>query len=546
MEGAKPIRVAGIEVPAEERTPLVDHLLRIIEEQRAEIRALRDEIDRLKGLPRRPTIRPSTLNAPHPDPSHKKKRRGKRPGSAKRQKTGELVIHETIPVALDGLPEGTCQNGYEDFVVQDLSIESHNVCYRRLRYVLRDGTSQTAPLPAHVQGHFGPGLRSYVLYQHHQNGVTQPLIHEELLDLGIDISTGQIDRLLTEGHEQFHEEKDALLPAAREVSSYFQADDTSARHLAQNAYTTVIANPLFASFTTTASKSRVNFLKLLRFPHEEYVWNEDALIYAKEQGLSLELRARLASATWKGTRIFSSDKAWERQLVAWKIRSDEPRRIVTEAALFGTLMHYDLYVGQPLVSDDAGQFKISGLLHALCWLHAERSIRKLVPLSPREQQAVDGVRDTVWTYYQRLRAYRESPTPQRKAALQRDFDRLFRQRTGFADLNEALRRIHEKRNDLLLVLERPEIPLHNNLSESDIREWAKRRKISAGTRSESGRRCRDTFVSLKKTCRKLSVSFWRYLQDRIRGVHEILALPDRPQGSRGLSSLDFSHALTFP
>jgi hypothetical protein len=526
MEGAKPIRVAGIEVPAEERTPLVDHLLRIIEEQRAEIRALRDEIDRLKGLPRRPTIRPSTLNAPHPDPSHKKKRRGKRPGSAKRQKTGELVIHETIPVALDGLPEGTCQNGYEDFVVQDLSIESHNVCYRRLRYVLRDGTSQTAPLPAHVQGHFGPGLRSYVLYQHHQNGVTQPLIHEELLDLGIDISTGQIDRLLTEGHEQFHEEKDALLPAAREVSSYFQADDTSARHLAQNAYTTVIANPLFASFTTTASKSRVNFLKLLRFPHEEYVWNEDALIYAKEQGLSLELRARLASATWKGTRIFSSDKAWERQLVAWKIRSDEPRRIVTEAALFGTLMHYDLYVGQPLVSDDAGQFKISGLLHALCWLHAERSIRKLVPLSPREQQAVDGVRDTVWTYYQRLRAYRESPTPQRKAALQRDFDRLFRQRTGFADLNEALRRIHEKRNDLLLVLERPEIPLHNNLSESDIREWAKRRKISAGTRSELGRRCRDTFISLKKTCRKLGVSFWRYLQDRIRGVHEILTLPE--------------------
>jgi hypothetical protein len=68
--------------------------------------------------------------------------------------------------------------------------------------------------------------------------------------------------------------------------------------------------------------------------------------------------------------------------------------------------------------------------------------------------------------------------------------------------------------------------LHNNLSESDIREWAKKRKISAGTRSELGRRCRDTFVSLKKTCRKLGVSFWRYLQDRIRGVHEILALPD--------------------
>jgi hypothetical protein len=526
MDGIEPIKVAGIEVPGAERTPLVNRLLRVIEEQQVEIRALRDEINRLKGLPPRPTIRPSTLNEPHPDPKHKKRRRGKRPGSAKRQKTGELTIHETIPVPLEGLPEGTRQNGYEDFVVQDLTIEAHNVCYRRLRYVLPDGTSQTAPLPAHVQGHFGPGLRSYVLYQHHQNGVTQPLIHEELLDLGIDISTGQIDRLLTEGHEQFHEEKDALLPAAREVSSYFQADDTSARHVGKNAYTTVIANPLFASFTTTASKSRVNFLKLLAAPHEEYVWGEDALIYVESQGLSLALRAKLAGPARQGERIIVGDKAWERQLAAWKIHGDEPRRIVTEAALFGTLMHYEMYVGQALVSDDAGQFKISGLLHALCWLHAERSIRKLVPLSPREQEAIDGVRDAVWKYYQRLRAYRESPTARRKAALERDFDRLFRRRTGFADLNEALRRIHEKRDDLLLVLERPEIPLHNNLSESDIREWAKRRKISAGTRSELGRRCRDTFVSLKKTCRKLGVSFWRYLQDRIRGVHEILALPD--------------------
>ena len=192
-----PIKFAGIEVLPEERTPLVDRLLRFIEEQRAENRQLRDEIARLKGLPPRPTIRPSTLNDPHPDPTHKKRRRGKRPGSAKRQKTGALIIHETIPLPLEGLPEGTQQNGYEDFVVQDLRIESHNICYRRLRYLLPDGTSRTAPLPADVQGHFGVTLRSYVLYQHHQNHVTQPLIHEELLDLGIDISTGQIDRLLT-------------------------------------------------------------------------------------------------------------------------------------------------------------------------------------------------------------------------------------------------------------------------------------------------------------------------------------------------------------
>ncbi len=526
MAGNEPRKFFGVEVAADERTPLVDRLLRVIEEQRAEIDGLRAEIARLKGLPPRPQIRPSALNQPHPDPSRKKRRRGKRPGSAKRCKTRELTIHETVSLPVEALPEGALAECYREFVVQDLVLRAHNVCYRRARYRLPDGTYLTAPLPAQVQGHFGPTLRSYVLYQHYQNHVTQPLIHEELLELGVDISTGQIDRLLTEGHDRFHEEKDALLPAAREVSRYFQADDTGARHRGKNAYTTVIANPFFASFTTTDSKSRINFLKLLRAPHEDYVLGDDALMYMEYQGLSQVLLTRLEAATKGGVRIISGDAAWQRQLTAWRIRADQPRRIVTEGALFGTLMHHEMYLGQPLVSDDAGQFKILGLLHGLCWLHAERSVRKLVPLSPREQEAIDRVRQDIWKYYQRLRAYRQSPTPRRKAGLERDFDRLFTRRTGFADLNEALKRIHDKRVDLLLVLDRPEIPLHNNLSENDIREWAKKRKISAGTRSELGRRCRDTFVSLKKTCRKLRVSFWRYLQDRIRGMHEILALPD--------------------
>ena len=95
------------------------------------------------------------------------------------------------------------------------------------------------------------------------------------------------------------------------------------------------------------------------------------------------------------------------------------------------------------------------------------------------------------------------------------FDELFTTQTHSMSLNSALQRIHHNKAELLLVLERPEIPLHNNLSENAIREYVKRRKISGSTRSEAGRRCRDTFTSLKKTCRKLGVSFWRYLLDRI-------------------------------
>ena len=99
-------------------------------------------------------------------------------------------------------------------------------------------------------------------------------------------------------------------------------------------------------------------------------------------------------------------------------------------------------------------------------------------------------------------------------------------KTGWPELNEALRKIHGKKSELLLVLEHPAIPLHNNLSENDIRQYVKKRKISAGTRSDAGRRCRDTFLSLKTTCRKLGVTFWRYLRDRIRRLNEIPSLAD--------------------
>jgi hypothetical protein len=234
----------------------------------------------------------------------------------------------------------------------------------------------------------------------------------------------------------------------------------------------------------------------------------------------------LAAEVGDGAWVVEGDEAWQKQLDTWQIKSANHRRLVTEAALFGSLLAHDLYVNQPLVSDDAAQFKVLGLMVALCWLHAERHVARLIPLNRREQKAYDKTRDAIWRYYQRLKAYRASPTPRRKTRLERDFDRLFQQRTGFPELNEALRKIHAKKENLLLVLEHPELPLHNNPSESDIRQYVKKRKISAGTRSDLGRRCRDTFLSLKTTCRKLGVAFWRYLRDRIHGLNTIPPLCD--------------------
>ena len=106
------------------------------------------------------------------------------------------------------------------------------------------------------------------------------------------------------------------------------------------------------------------------------------------------------------------------------------------------------------------------------------------------------------------------------------FDEIFTTQTCFATLNQALQRLHNNKSELLLVLDRPDIPLHNNTSERDIRDYVKKRKISGSTRSQLGRRCRDTFASLKKTCRKLGISFWRFLNDRISDEGTIPPLSD--------------------
>ncbi|HDH13119.1 MAG TPA: transposase, partial [Nitrospirae bacterium] len=164
------------------------------------------------------------------------------------------------------------------------------------------------------------------------------------------------------------------------------------------------------------------------------------------------------------------------------------------------------------------------LLHALCWIHAERTIHKIVPFTDNQRSALESVRQRIWKFYADLKLYKENPAQEKKIQLQDRFDEIFQEETCFVTLNLALKRLYKNKTELLLVLDRPEIPLHNNASETDIREYVKRRKVSGGTRSDAGRKCRDTFTSLKKTSRKLNISFWLYLNDRIGSLNAISLL----------------------
>jgi hypothetical protein len=363
-------------IPLAEQTGTVKLLLGIIEEQQTmlvkqgeAIDLLKEEIKRLKGHKGKPKIKPSQMNA-----EEKKASGGKRPGSAKRRKTENLEIHEEKKVSVGHLPEGSVFKGYQDYVFQDLILKTHNTLYRLERWKLLDGTYRTASLPEDIKGyHFGAVLRSFIDYQYHKQHVTQPALLDQLRSFGIDISAGQLNHLLTVNKEMFHEEKKEILCTGLSVSPYINVDDTGARHKGRNGYCTHIGNEFFAWFESTGSKSRINFLELLRVGHQDYVVDKNALDYMKKQKLPQTPLGLLKS----GLRCFLDKDSWEKRLDELGIRMPRHRQIATEGALVGSVLSHGFHLDTKIISDDAGQFNI--FRHGLCWLHAERKVNALIP-----------------------------------------------------------------------------------------------------------------------------------------------------------------------
>jgi len=510
--------------PAELKS-LVVELFEELAEVRRTVAALRDEIARLKGGPGRPDIKanvkPSGMekaSEPQPrEPPSGRRRRGTR---------AKLVIHEERKLEVDAPPRSRFR-GYASYLVQDLMIRAHVTDFRRECWQTPDGKTVIAPLPAGVDGHFGPELRRFVLAQYHQGQVTAGRLVTLLRGFGIVISKRQVVRLLIAGKQSFLDEARAVLRAGLTKAAWITADDTGARHKAKNGFCTQIGNAQFAWFGTTGSKSRLNFLELLRAGHGDYVVNDEALAYMRARALAGSLIARLSE---HADRVFADHSAWNAHLArlglaALKVHPD-PVTIATEGALWGSVKAHSLLDGAVIVSDDAGQFNVGP--HGLCWVHAERLVHKLDTFTDAQRAAQRRIRALIWRYYRSLKAWRRHPSPARKATLSARFDRIFGSKTGFATLDRLLARLRANKSELLKVLERPDIPLNTNGSENDIRCQVTKRKISAGTRSDAGRDCRDAFLGLSKTCAKLGIAFWDYLGARldVPGCQEIPALAE--------------------
>ena len=558
---------------------VIDQMTHTVELQKETIQQLKDEIARLKGQKPKPQIRPSKLEGQKRKPDwhtkiglHKNQRKiilfsmwvkgaesselvslnkcfsafvkidpilqvrlleiskiarllikkirgiGK-PGQPKgkpRKKKTMLQIHEKTVIQPMNIPEEAIFKGYSRYTVQDIVFKPHNTKYYLARWELPDGSYIKGELPKSIHGHYGPELVSYILNQYYSNRVTENLLLDELHARGTLISAGQLNKILIENKAPFIEEAAELLPTAVKVEEQVQADDTGGRHNGKNQYTTIIGNRWFSIFATSESKNRINFLKLLQGGKEEYLINEDTVEYLKQVNVPDYLPGYIAMST---EQKFTTLVDLEQFLTERNITKENERRFLTEAALYANVIQTGIPRGLGVHSDNAGQFDV--FLHSLCWIHEERHYRKLIMTTDESRADLERVTNQIWVIYQALKSYKEHPNEALKEHIQKQFDDIFQQKTSSPTLNHQLEKTYEKKQELLMVLERPTTPLHNNSSESDARSAKIKLKISGGTRSDQGRKVRDTFLSLRQTCRKLGINFIAFLQDRVRGLYEI-------------------------
>jgi len=494
----------------QEQTQRIQEQTQRIQEQAEKIAVLKtvvqeqkDEINRLKKMPKRPKFRPGGG-----DP----KSRSGEPGSNK-EKNGSSSNHDMAPkktreevkVPALNVPKGSRFKGYQEYTIQELEIIPKDILYRLEVWQAPDGSIIRAVLPQEVQGsHFGHQLRalSHNLYA---LGMTEPGLFEFLRGSGIEISEGQIHNILMKESAKYEQVGEEILAAGLKEALYIRTDDTGARHQNKNGYCTHIGGEYFSYYKTTSSKSRENFLKILLQGKEGYIVNEAFIWHLFQCGVEDDLLNRFEEHIGKK---YKTRKGVNRLLNGLGIARKKLRGQCFEAGLIGFISETILKLGQVLLSDRAGQFAI--LDHAACWVHMERPLRKLKVETAEGEKDLERVREAIWTLYDKVK--QASSTQTGKEEIYQLYNKLTAMRSISPGVNEVIASFAQYREEMLKALDHPGLPLHNNDSERDIRGVAKRRNISGSTKSKEGKSFRDGLMTLKQTCARLGISFMGYLR----------------------------------
>jgi len=513
------------------------HLLNLVEEVVSENRALReenqrlrDENNRLKGEQGKPKVKPSKKGATTSgvDHSSERERRTRKPRE-RRAKVEQIQVDREQTLTLDRaqLPKDAEFKGYVPVVVQDVRLTTDNVRFlKEKRYSPSQKETYLAQLPAGYEGQFGPGIRALVRVLYHAVNTSQPKIVEFLHSIGVSISAGQVSNVLVKNQELFHAERDAVYEAGLRSTPWQHIDDTVTRVNGINQHCHVVCNPLYTVYLTTEKKDRLTVIDVLTDLHPRvYLLLDQSYSWLEHSNVSTSVLDRLRTLPQGKVLAEAQFTALLDEHFA-DVNAQHRRLILEAAAITAYHLQQERPVVQLLLSDDAPQFKRITDELALCWVHDARYYKKLTPVVAHHRRLLKAFMDRYWTFYDQLLAYREAPTPEQVPRLEAAFDDLFSSVTGYTGLDRRIAMTRDKKHSLLMVLHHPEIPLHNNPAEIEIRRRVRKRDVSFGPRTEEGKRAWDTFASLLATTKKLGVSFYRYVYDRVTDCGQIPNLAD--------------------
>jgi len=505
---------------------LVETLNQEILELKRQNQELRDENNRLKGEQGKPKVK-SNKKKPKQYSSEKERKKAKR--RKKRSKKDRIKTHNNQICHVDKslLPRDAQFKGYDRVVVQDIKFEADNTLFLKEKYYSPSlNKSYLAPLPPGYEGEFGPGLKSLSLKLYFDTNVTQPRILDLLDDADITISAGQLSNFLIKNHDGFHKEKDALYEAGLKSSPWHHIDDTSTRVNGQNQYCQILCNPLYTAYFTTQNKSRLTVIDVLRnFSARTFLLNSETFTYVDLFKLPTSIVQQL--------KAFPKDiQLGEEEFLSLlderlpNLGPQQRSHVVDAAAVAAYHAQMEFPVIRLLICDDAPQFKLVTEELALCWIHDGRLYKKLDPCVPYHRQLLDSFLEQYWGFYKQLLTYQQHPTIDAYTLLDNEFDKLFSTVTGYYALDQRIAKTMDKKVSLLMVLDHPEIPLHNNPAELGARKRVRKRVVSFGTRTDDGTKAWDTFMSLSATAKKLGINFYSYLYDRISHSFKITNLAD--------------------
>jgi Transposase IS66 family len=511
-------------------------LLSLVEELAAENRALRtelaqvkDELARVKGGSGRPKVPPGQAGG-STDYSSEAERRPTPKTWQKRGKQDRLRIDRTERLTVDPatLPTDAVFKGYETVVVQDLMLRTDTVAFEQeVWYSPSARRSYRVGRPAGYEGTFGPHLKALVVTLAYAGGMSETKLLELVQSTGIAISAGTLSTLLTAGQAAFRDEARAVLRAGLASTPYQHLDDTSTRVDGDGWYCHILCNDLYTAYQTTPGKDRRTIVGVLRGGRPAaYRYDREAERHLAFLGLSASAQARVHAALPRDRELDEAALAVLLDGPLGSLGSRQREQVREALAVAAYLADPDWPVVRTLVCDDAPQFRAITEELALCWIHEGRHFKQLTPWLPQPRAALADILDQFWTYYRELLAYRDYPTPDERARLDARFDALFGTTTGYADLDRRLALTREKKPELLLVLDHPELPLHNNPAELGARQRVRKRDVSFGPRSPAGSAAWDTFMTLAATTRKLGLDFAAYLRDRFTRAGQIPPLAD--------------------